>query len=162
MQVACDSANICFQCMYFKFNSTGHIMNTNKRPGIWHGLQKFSPNTKKKLRKGSKHFPLTSDQPLPYPRSLCPLILLTSPSLALCCQASSAQTSPSSSSSFSSPNSPVLFSPTSVPSSVELLLLWLTFLSPFVERFFPWLGICSVLLWFKPAKIIRYLQRRTL
>ena len=57
MQVACDSANICFQCMYFKFNSTGHIMNTNKRPGIWHGLQKFSPNTKKnKITKGIKTF----------------------------------------------------------------------------------------------------------
>ena len=59
MRVACDSANICvsFQCMYFKFNSTGHIMNTNKRPGIWHGLQKFSPNTKKTIRtKGIKTF----------------------------------------------------------------------------------------------------------
>ena len=57
MQVACDSANICFQCMYFKFNSTGHIMNTNKRPGIWHGLQKFSTNTKNpKITKGIKTF----------------------------------------------------------------------------------------------------------
>ena len=56
MRVACDSANICFQCMYFKFNSTGHIMNTNKRPGIWHGFQKFSPNTKQKITKGIKTF----------------------------------------------------------------------------------------------------------
>ena len=65
----------------FKFNLTGHIVNTNKRPGIWHNFQMFLPTIQMiaKMMEGIKILfsdvassLSTSQEPLPFPPSDLP------------------------------------------------------------------------------------------